>query len=73
MGLLPRHQRLHYRGFDHKGVPIDRVVQGFHARVVQHECDHLDGVLFPDRLDTPQAFGFIAELEQSGRIPIVPS
>ena len=43
------------------------------ARVVQHECDHLDGVLFPDRLHTPQSFGFIPELEQSGMIPMVPS
>ena len=52
---------------------MDRTVDGFHARVVKHDCDHLDRVLFPDRLDTPQAFGFIAQLEQAGRIPIVPS
>ena len=47
-------------------------MEGFHARVVQHECDHLDGVLFPDRLSDPTAFGFIPELEAAGLIPAVP-
>jgi peptide deformylase len=46
-------------------------VEGFHARVVQHECDHLDGVLFPDRLCDPRDFGFIPELEAAGLIPAV--
>jgi peptide deformylase len=72
-GEVKRWNRLRYCGWTPEGSWLDRSVDGFHARVVQHECDHLDGVLFPDRLDTPQAFGFIAELEQSGRIPIVPS
>jgi len=57
-GVVPRHQRLHYRGFDQHGVPIDRVVQGFHARVVQHECDHLDGVLYPMRVRDFSRFGY---------------
>lgn len=57
-GVVPRHQRLHYRGFDQQGVPIDRVVQGFHARVVQHECDHLDGVLYPMRVRDFSRFGY---------------
>jgi peptide deformylase len=48
------------------------LVSGFHARVVQHECDHLDGVLFPDRLCDPRAFGFIPELQAAGLIPAVP-
>jgi peptide deformylase len=48
--LVPRWRRLRYRGFDPQGQPFEREVEGFHARVVQHECDHLDGVLFPDRM-----------------------
>ena len=48
---VPRWRRLHYRALDLHGVPFEREVEGFHARVVQHECDHLDGVLFPDRMD----------------------
>ena len=55
---MSRHQRLHYRGFHQKGVPIDRVVQCFHARVVQHECDHLDGVLYPMRVRDFSRFGY---------------
>jgi len=49
-GLVTRHRRLRYRGFDTSGARIDRAVEGFHARVVQHECDHLDGILYPMRL-----------------------
>jgi peptide deformylase len=65
-GKVSRWRRIHYRGFDAEGNPIERSVEGFHARVVQHECDHLDGVLFPDRLDDTRAFGFTEELEASG-------
>lgn len=61
-GLVPRHLRLHYRGFDVHGAAIDRSVQGFHARVVQHECDHLDGVLYPMRIRDLRNFGFTDEL-----------
>lgn len=49
-GLVSRHRRLRYRGHDALGNEIDRTVEGFHARVVQHECDHLDGILYPMRL-----------------------
>ncbi len=61
-GLVPRHLRLRYRGFDAHGAAIDRTVQGFHARVVQHECDHLDGVLYPMRIRDLRDFGFTEEL-----------
>ena len=57
-GVVPRYQRLHYAGFDQYGKPIDRLVSGFHARVVQHECDHLDGILYPMRIRDLAQFGF---------------
>ena len=57
-GLVPRHARLRYRGCDLLGQPIDRTVDGFHARVVQHEVDHLDGVLYPMRIRDMTRFGF---------------
>jgi peptide deformylase len=57
-GLVPRLRRLRYRGCDAQGRPIDRTVEGFHARVVQHEVDHLDGILFPQRVRDLRNFGF---------------
>jgi peptide deformylase len=57
-GIVPRHVRLHYTGFDPYGNPIDRMVSGFHARVVQHECDHLDGILYPMRIRNLRDFGY---------------
>jgi peptide deformylase len=57
-GVVPRYARLRYTGFDASGAPIDRSVEGFHARVVQHECDHLDGVLYPMRVRDFSRFGF---------------
>jgi peptide deformylase len=57
-GIVPRWQRLRYSGFDPQGQPIERTVDGFHARVVQHECDHLDGVLYPMRVRDFSRFGF---------------
>lgn len=57
-GLVPRFRRLRYQGFDALGAPIDRTVEGFHARVVQHEVDHLDGILFPQRVRDLRNFGF---------------
>jgi peptide deformylase len=57
-GLVPRFHRLRYQGFDQYGTPIDRTVEGFHARVVQHEVDHLDGILFPQRVRDLRNFGF---------------
>jgi peptide deformylase len=61
-GLVPRFRRLRYRGVDAWGNPIDRTVEGFHARVVQHECDHLAGILYPMRIRDLRNFGFIEEL-----------
>ncbi|MGA9032706.1 MAG: peptide deformylase [Sulfuricaulis sp.] len=57
-GLVARHRSLRYTGFDQHGTPIDRTVSGFHARVVQHECDHLDGILYPMRLRDIRLLGF---------------
>ena len=57
-GLVPRFRRLRYRGFDQFGKRIDRTVEGFHARVVQHECDHLDGFLYPMRMPDMSKLGF---------------
>ena len=57
-GLVPRFARLRYRGFDAQGKAIDRTVDGFHARVVQHEVDHLDGILYPMRMRDLSKFGF---------------
>jgi len=61
-GVVPRYKKLRYTGFDEEGNPIDRVAEGFHARVVQHECDHLDGILYPQRMTDMSRFGFTAEL-----------
>ena len=61
-GVVPRYTRLRYTGFDERGEPIDRVAEGFHARVVQHEVDHLDGILYPQRMTDLGRFGFIEEL-----------
>ena len=58
-GVVPRFARLRYRGFDESGTEIDRTVEGFHARVVQHECDHLDGILYPMRIRDMAQFGFV--------------
>jgi len=57
-GVVPRFRRLRYRGVDPTGAVIDRDVEGFHARVVQHECDHLDGILYPMRVRDFTRFGF---------------
>ena len=57
-GWVPRFRHLRYRGVDPAGAPIDRTVEGFHARVVQHEVDHLDGILYPQRIRDMTRFGF---------------
>jgi len=57
-GVVPRWQRIRYTGFDAEGRPIDRTVDDFHARVVQHECDHLDGILYPMRVRDFSRFGY---------------
>jgi peptide deformylase len=61
-GLVPRHAHIRYRGSDEYGAQIDRSVGGFHARVVQHETDHLDGILYPMRIRDMTKFGFSEEL-----------
>ena len=61
-GWVPRYNRIIYRAFDPAGQPIEREVEGFHARVVQHECDHLDGVLYPQRIKDMAKFGYEEEL-----------
>ncbi len=57
-GVVTRYTHLRYKGFDQHGTPIEREARGFHARVVQHECDHLDGVLYPMRLKDVRLFGY---------------
>ena len=61
-GVVPRFLNIRYRGYDERGAPIDRTVSGFHARVVQHECDHLDGILYPMRMTDMGRFGYTEEL-----------
>ena len=61
-GVVPRHTNLRYQGYDQSGNPIDRTVTGFHARVVQHETDHLLGILYPMRIRDLRNFGFNEEL-----------
>jgi len=65
-GFVQRYARIRYRGFDQHGRALEREVDGFHARVFQHEFDHLEGVLYPDLIDDPSRFGFWQELEASG-------
>jgi peptide deformylase len=61
-GLVPRHARIRYRGFDPQGTPIEREASGFHAVVVQHECDHLIGRLYPTRMTDLTKLGFTSVL-----------
>jgi peptide deformylase len=61
-GLVPRYKQLRYRGVDQYGQAIDRTVADFHARVVQHEVDHLHGILYPMRIRDLRNFGFTDEL-----------
>lgn len=61
-GMVPRHAQIRYTGFDPYGEPLERTVEGFHARVVQHECDHLLGVLYPMRVRDFSQFGFTSVL-----------
>jgi peptide deformylase len=65
-GLVPRFKNIRYQGYDEFGAPIDRTVSGFHARVVQHECDHLDGILYPMRIRDLANFGFTDVLFPEG-------
>jgi peptide deformylase len=61
-GIVPRFARIRYRGFDLEGRPLEREAEGFHARVVQHECDHLAGKLYPMRIRDFSRFGFTSVL-----------
>lgn len=71
-GLVPRHRRIRLQARDLGGRVIDRELTGFEARVVQHECDHLDGVLYPLRITNLQQFGFVDELRDHGRLAPLP-
>jgi peptide deformylase len=64
-GVVPRHLRIRYRGTDLEGNIIAREVEGFHARVVQHECDHLDGILYPQRMTDHRLLVFLEELQRN--------
>lgn len=68
-GWVPRWRRLRYRGFDEKGTFFEREVEGFHARVVQHEVDHLDGILYPMRIRDFTRFGFNEALFPGQELP----
>ncbi len=70
--LVPRYKNIRYSGYDANGQPFTREVTGFHARVVQHECDHLDGILYPQRITNMQSFGFREELEENGLMTAQP-
>ena len=67
-GLVPRWLRIRYRGTDAAGNAVEREVEGFHARVVQHECDHLDGVLYPRRMRDLRDLGFEDEISLAGHL-----
>ncbi|MCC7016676.1 MAG: peptide deformylase, partial [Rhodospirillales bacterium] len=64
-GRVPRRVRIRYAGFDLEGRRIEREAAGFHARVVQHECDHLDGILYPQRMSDLASFGFVEEIRKA--------
>jgi peptide deformylase len=68
-GWVPRHLHLRYSGYDEKGKRFVREVRGFHARVVQHEVDHLDGILYPMRIREFSKFGFVEELFPGQELP----
>ena len=61
-GVVPRYTHIKYEGYDAEGKKIEREVEDFHARVVQHECDHLDGVLYPMKIEDYRYFGFHEEI-----------
>lgn len=63
-GLVPRYKKIQYSGYDVEGNTISRLAEGFHARVVQHECDHINGILFPRRIKDMKFFGFEDELKE---------
>jgi len=68
-GLVPRYKMIRYSGFSENGKPIEKEVSGFHACVVQHEVDHLDGILYPQRIRDLRNYGLTDELEAAGTLP----
>jgi len=72
-GLVPRYKHIRYSGLDENGKKLERDVRDFHARVVQHEVDHLNGLLYPHRIRDLSKFGLMDELESAGLIPRVES
>ena len=71
-GMVPRYSQIRYSGFDQFGNAIEREADDFHARVVQHECDHLDGILYPQRMTDMRQFGFNQILEAAGVLSPAP-
>ena len=71
-GVVPRYSHIRYSGFDQQGNVIEREARDFHARVVQHECDHLDGILYPQRMTDLRLFGFNETLEAIGQLTPMP-
>ena len=69
-GWVPRLLRLRYSGYDEQGKSFERIAENFHARVVQHECDHLDGILYPMRIRDMTKFGFNEELFPGQDLPV---
>lgn len=67
-GLVPRYTAIRYTGFNASGEALEVNAEGFHARVVQHECDHLDGIIYTQRLTDPGQFGFTEELMAAGML-----
>ncbi len=67
MGQVPRYTRIRYRGLDLEGRTVERQATGFHARVVQHECDHLDGILYPQRMTDLSTLMFTSEMKHALR------
>lgn len=68
-GWVPRFRAIRYVGFNARGEQVERIAEDFHARVVQHELDHLDGILYPQRIADMSRFGYIEELELAGLLP----
>lgn len=67
-GMVSRYKNIRYTGYNTSGSAVDVEASGFHARVVQHECDHLDGIIYTQRLSDPQKFGFTEQLLASGQL-----
>lgn len=66
-GMVPRHARIRYRGATLEGGTVEREAEGFHARLVQHECDHLDGILYPMRMTDLSTLQYVAEAGRAAR------